>query len=454
MPEDKLDKDNLISFFSSGCKDKESWRIGTEHEKFGFRKKTLEPINYEDIKKILENLSIKFGWERIYEENYLIGLKKNDASISLEPGGQIELSGAPLENLFQTCKEVNTHQVELNSVCEELDIEFMGMGVLPKWNREKINLVPKKRYKIMSSYMPRVGSSGLDMMLRTCTIQANFDFSSEIDMIKKIRVSQSIQPVIIALYANSPFINGKLTNYLSFRSHIWTNTDSGRCGLLPIFYDDDFSFEKYVDYILDVPMYFIIRNNKYIDFTGYSFKDFLENRIKKFQNFKASFRDWENHITTIFTEVRLKKIIELRGADGGPWARVCALPAFWTGILYNNENLDDIWNLVKDWKFNDIQNFYKEVREKGMNASTPDAESLINFSEKILNFSSDGLQKRNNFLDGNNESVFLDPLKKIIKSRMSPAEMWKKLFLEEWNNNVDMLYKTNYFKVLEENEKI
>ena len=306
----------------------------------------------------------------------------------------------------------------------------------------------------MSSYMPRVGSSGLDMMLRTCTIQANFDFSSEIDMIKKIRVSQSIQPVIIALYANSPFINGKLTNYLSFRSHIWTNTDSERCGLLPIFYDDDFSFEKYVDYILDVPMYFIIRNNKYIDFTGYSFKDFLENRIKKFQNFKASFRDWENHITTIFTEVRLKKIIELRGADGGPWARVCALPAFWTGILYNNENLDDIWNLVKDWKFNDIQNFYKEVREKGMNASTPDAESLINFSEKILNFSSDGLQKRNNFLDGNNESVFLDPLKKIIKSRMSPAEMWKKLFLEEWNNNVDMLYKTNYFKVLEENEKI
>ena len=454
MSEDKINKNDLISYFSSGCKGEESWKIGTEHEKFGFRKKTLEPINYEDIKKILENLSIKFGWEKVYEENSVIGLKKSDASISLEPGGQIELSGAPFENLFQTCREVNTHQAELNSICEELDIEFMGMGVLPKWNREKINLMPKKRYKIMSSYMPRVGSLGLDMMLRTCTIQANFDFSSETDMIKKIRVSQSIQPVIIALYANSPFIDGKLTSYLSYRSFIWTETDNNRCGLLPMFYDNDFSFEKYVDYILDVPMYFIIRKNKYIDFTGFSFRDFLENKIKKFENFKASLNDWENHITTIFTEVRLKKIIELRGADGGPWARVCALPAFWTGILYNYENLDKIWNLVKLWKFNDIQNFYKEVREKGMNASTPDGEDLINFSEKILKFSSDGLQKRNKSFNGNNESIFLDPLKKILQSRMSPAEMWKKLFLEEWSNNIDMLYKTNYFKVLEENEKI
>ena len=331
MSKSELTKDTLISYFASGCKKKKEWRIGTEHEKFGFRKKTLEPIKYSDIKKILTKLSHKFGWTKILEGKKIIGLKRDNASISLEPGGQIELSGAPLTNLFETCMEVNNHQDELNSVCEELDIDFMGMGVLPKWSRDDMSLMPKKRYKIMSEYMPRVGSAGLDMMLRTCTIQANFDFSSEQDMKKKIIVSQSIQPLVIALYANSPFINGKLSKFLSHRSYIWTKTDTDRCGILPIFSDQNFSFERYVDYLLDVPMYFVIRNNEYVNLTGYTFRDFMKGKIK---NLKATFADWENHITTIFTEVRLKKIIEVRGADGGPWSRVCALPAFWTGILY------------------------------------------------------------------------------------------------------------------------
>ena len=226
----------------------------------------------------------------------------------------------------------------------------------------------------MSEYMPRVGSAGLDMMLRTCTIQANFDFSSEQDMKKKIIVSQSIQPLVIALYANSPFINGKLSKFLSHRSYIWTKTDTDRCGILPIFSDQNFSFERYVDYLLDVPMYFVIRNNEYVNLTGYTFRDFMKGKIK---NLKATFADWENHITTIFTEVRLKKIIEVRGADGGPWSRVCALPAFWTGILYDEEILEEIWLMVKGWKFNEIKSFYNDVRKNGLKATAPNKESLL-----------------------------------------------------------------------------
>ena len=451
MSKSELTKDTLISYFASGCKKKKEWRIGTEHEKFGFRKKTLEPIKYSDIKKILTKLSHKFGWTKILEDKKIIGLKRDNASISLEPGGQIELSGAPLTNLFETCMEVNNHQDELNSVCEELDIDFMGMGVLPKWSRDDMSLMPKKRYKIMSEYMPRVGSAGLDMMLRTCTIQANFDFSSEQDMKKKIIVSQSIQPLVIALYANSPFINGKLSKFLSHRSYIWTKTDTDRCGILPIFSDQNFSFERYVDYLLDVPMYFVIRNNEYVNLTGYTFRDFMKGKIK---NLKATFADWENHITTIFTEVRLKKIIEVRGADGGPWSRVCALPAFWTGILYDEEILEEIWLMVKGWKFNEIKSFYNDVRKYGLKATAPNKESLLYFTKKILEFSEKGLRKRKYKKENRDETSFLEPLKIILNSGQSPAETWKKLFLGEWNNNVDMLYKTNYFKILKKNEEI
>ena len=451
MNESKLTKGVLMSYFLDGCKEKKNWRIGTEHEKFGFRKKNLEPINYSDIQKILTKLSLKFGWEKIFEEKKIIGLKRHNASISLEPGGQIELSGAPLKNLFETCVEVNSHQDELNAVCEDLGIDFMGMGVLPKWTREHMTLMPKKRYKIMSRYMPKVGSLGLDMMLRTCTIQANFDFSSEQDMKKKILVSQSIQPLIIALYANSPFINGKLSNFLSYRSHIWSKTDNDRCGLLSMFCDEEFSIEKYVDYLLDVPMYFIIRNNKYIDLTGHTFRDLMDGKIKKMD---ATFSDWENHITTIFTEVRLKKIIEVRGADGGPWSRVCALPAFWTGILYDEEILDEIWLIIKSWKFNEIKKFYEDVRTDGLKASAPNNESVFKFTKKIIDFSVKGLKKRNYTKGDDDETIFLEPLNIILDSGKSPAETWKNLFLGEWNNNVDMIYETNYFKVLKKNEKI
>ena len=343
-----MNKEDLIKCFLEGCKEKKKWKIGTEHEKFGFRKKDLRPLVFEEIEQILKNLSEKFKWKKIYENGNIVSLERNKASITLEPGGQIELSGAPLENLFETCKEVNLHQTELDQVCKEMDVEFMGMGSLPKWEKSDLRFVPKKRYKIMCEYMPKVGDKGLDMMLRTSTIQANFDFSSESDMVKKFRVGQSLQPLIIALYANSPFIGGKLTRYLSYRSHIWTKTDKNRCGLLPFIYDKDFCFERYVEYLLDVPMYFIIRNKRFIDLTGITFRDYINRNDKKVYNLEPDLSDWKLHATTVFPEVRLKSFLELRSADGGPWSRVCALPAFWTGIFYDEGVLDDVWEMIKN----------------------------------------------------------------------------------------------------------
>lgn len=441
-----LNKDILISKLSNGCKPKDEWKIGTEHEKFGFKKKNLRPITFDDIQKIFIDLSIKFSWEKVLENKNIIELRKNFSSITLEPGGQIELSGAPLKNLFETCAEVNQHHDELNEVCKKYEIEFMGMGVLPKWDLSDLKLMPKKRYEIMSNYMPKVGENGLDMMMRTTTIQANFDFSCELDMIKKFRVCQSVQPLIIALYANSPFIGGKLTDYLSFRSQIWTKTDNDRCGLLQFVYEKNFSFERYVDYLLDVPMYFIIRNNKYIDMSGLTFRDYLDGKTKFNDKYEPHIQDWELHITTVFPEVRLKSFLELRGADGGPWSRVCALPAFWTGLLYDEISLEKVYKLIKIWSFKEVENFYKNVRIKGLKTKTPDGINLIDFTKKIIELSSDGLKNRNINKNGKTEDSFLDPLKKILEFGMSPAETWRKLYLNQWSNNLDMLYKNNYFR--------
>ena len=443
---ENLSKEKLIEIISKGCKKKDDWRIGTEHEKFGFKKKDLSPINFNDIQEIFFNLSSKFDWIKIEENGNIIGLRKKKSSITLEPGGQIELSGAPLKSLFETCKEVNQHHDELNAVCKDFEIEFMGMGVLPKWELKNLNLMPKKRYQIMSEYMPKVGKKGLDMMMRTTTIQANFDFMSESDMVKKLRVAQAIQPVIIALYANSPFIDGRLTNYLSYRSYIWTETDKDRCGLLPFVYDESFSFERYVDFALDVPMYFIVRNGKYIDLSGKSFRDFLENKIKLHEDIEPNIADWETHLTTIFSEVRLKSFIELRGADGGPWSRVCALPAFWTGILYDQDILDRVFDIVNKWSFIEIKNFYNDARIKGLKSFSPNNKSLLDFAKKLINFSSIGLRNRNIILHGKTEDSFLKPLEKIVNSGKSPADNWKELYLNQWSNDIDMLYKNNYFK--------
>ncbi len=444
MNNSDITKEKLIKFFESGCKKKESWKIGTEHEKFGFRKKNLKPIKFKDIQVIFRSLEEKFGWTKVTENDLIIGLKKNLSSISLEPGGQIELSGAPLCNLFETCKEVNSHHSELSLVSDPLDIDYMGIGFLPKWDLDDIETVPKARYKIMKNYMTKKGKHGLDMMHRTTTIQANLDYESEIDMKNKFRVSLAIQPAVIALYANSPFFSGKLSKFLSYRSWVWKNTDNDRCGVLPMVFDESFSFESYVDYALSVPMYFIKRNEHYYDFSGCSFKDFI-NQKKPFESFQISMKDWEDHLTTIFPEVRLKKYLEFRGADGGPWSNVCALPAFWVGLLYDQKNLDELSDIITKWNITQIVKFYDEVASIGLQAKTPDGKNLKVFIKELLNKSKQGLDRRDIKNSNKNESIFLDPLFEILNKGESQAEIWKKMYYDIWEKNVDFIYKENYF---------
>ncbi|MAI85134.1 MAG: glutamate--cysteine ligase [Rickettsiales bacterium] len=441
----KIIKEDLINYFKSGCKEKKNWKIGTEHEKFGYLVDDLKPIKYDVIKNIFLELNKKFGWKNIYENDFVIGMKKSGSSISLEPGGQIELSGAPLSNIFDTCSEVNTHQFELNSVSKMFGVNYMGMGFNPKWALEHFPTIPKKRYEIMKNYMKKTGEHGLDMMFRTCTIQVNFDYESEIDMIKKYRVCLAIQPAVIALYANSPFLEGKLSSHLSYRSWIWTKTDKNRCGILPFVFDDGFSFEMYVDYLLDVPMYFLKRNNDYIDYTGKSFRKILELHNSN-DGESLTIDDWIDHATTVFPEVRLKKILEVRGADGGPWSSVCALPAFWTGILYDRDILDEVYEMVKKWTNIQRKEFYSTVSLNALNSMTPDGEDIKSFLKKMLILSKKGLIKRNILNDnGENESIFLNPLFQILKNGQSPAEVWKHLFLNKWNKKIDNIYKFNSF---------
>ena len=345
-------KRELIEYLEEGCKTETEWRIGTEHEKFVFQKDTYLPAPYEGswgIRSLLEGLQ-RFDWEPILEDGNPIALRhQNGCSITLEPGGQVELAGAPLENIHQTCNEVHSHLNQVKEIASELGIGLIGIGFNPKWGRSDIPWMPKGRYKIMRDYMPKVGSLGLDMMLRTSTVQVNLDFKSEIDMVKKFRTSLALQPIATAMFADSPFHEGRPTDYISYRSHIWEDTDPDRCGILPFVFEDGMGFERYVDYVLDVPMYFVYRDGKYLDAAGQSFRKFLEGKLSVLPGEIPTIGDWIDHLTTVFPEVRLKRFIEMRGADGGPWRRLCALPALWTGVLYDQVSLDAAWDLVKDW---------------------------------------------------------------------------------------------------------
>src|SRR5690606_16169634 len=310
-------------------KPRERWRIGTEHEKFVFRRRDLRRADYESgIRPLLEGLT-RFGWTPVLENGNPIALCQGEASISLEPGGQLELSGAPLETIHQTCAEVGQHLKQVREVTEELGLGMLGMGFDPKWRRDDVPWMPKGRYRIMREYMPKRGKLGLDMMLRTCTVQVNLDFSDEADMVRKFRASLALQPIATALFAASPFVEGKPTSFQSWRSHVWTDTDPDRCGMLPFVFEEGFGFERYVDWMLDVPMYFVYRDGRYIDASGQSFRDFMEGRLPALPGERPQMGDWTDHLTTAFPEVRLKRYLEMRGADGGPWDRLCALPAFW-----------------------------------------------------------------------------------------------------------------------------
>lgn len=430
-----LTKDDLVAYLASGCKSKEQWRIGTEHEKFGFEVDTLRPMSYEQIAALLNGIAERFEWDKIMEENHVIGLKQDKQSISLEPGGQFELSGAPLETLHQTCAEVNSHLYQVKAVAEEMGIGFLGIGFQPKWALKDIPIMPKGRYEIMKNYMPKVGSLGLDMMFRTCTVQVNLDFSSESDMIRKFRAGLALQPIATAIFANSPFTEGKPNGFLSMRSQIWTDTDNNRAGMLPFVFNDSFGFEAYVDYALDVPMYFVYRKKKYIDCSGMSFRDFLQGKLPAIPGELPTLVDWENHLTTIFPEVRLKRYLEMRGADGGPWRRLCALPAFWVGLLYDEISLQNVLDISADWTDEERDMLRRKVPALGL--KTPFRGRLLrHVAEDVLAQAKDGLERRLC-----KEAGFLKEVMEVVATGVTPAEKLLDLYHEKWGCSVDPVFQ-------------
>ena len=433
----------LVEHLENGCKPREQWRIGTEHEKFVFVLGTNKPVPYEGnpgIRRFLEELT-RFGWKQILENGNPIALTMGDCNISLEPGGQLELSGAPLENIHQTCDEVHTHLAQVKEVAEELGVGLLGSGFIPKWKRSDMHWMPKGRYKIMRDYMPKKGTLGLDMMLRSCTVQVNLDFENERDMVEKFRVAVALQPIATALFANSPFLEGTLSGWQSYRSHLWEDTDPDRCGILPFIFEPGMGFEKYTEYALDVPMYFIYRDGKYIDVSGASFRDFLRGELPGHIGKLPKLSDWTDHLTTIFPEVRLKNYLEMRGADGGPWRRLCALPALWVGLLYDPTSQAAAWDLVRNWSIEEHQMLRQTVPKHALNTEFR-GQRLCNIATEVLDIAAAGLKARGIVdSDGKDEADFLDTLKEIAERGFSPAEELAQLFGTKWKKNVDPIYE-------------
>ena len=436
-------RQQLIDYIAAGEKPKEDWRIGTEHEKFGFRLDDLRPLTWEGpqgIGALLEGLT-RFGWERVIENGKLVALLHDGASVTLEPAGQLELSGAPLQTIHQTCGEVSNHLTEVKTVADEMGVGFLGMGFQPKWRREDMPWMPKGRYAIMRRYMPTVGDLGLDMMTRTCTVQVNLDFSSEEDMRRKFRTSLALQPIATALFADSPFTEGKPNGYLSYRSHIWTDTDPDRTGMLDFVFEEGFGYERYVDYILDVPMYFSYRDGIYHDLAGQSFRKFMRGELAALPGATPTMTDWVDHMTTAFPEVRMKRFLEMRGADGGPWNRLCALPAFWVGLLYDSTSLDAAWDLVKDFSRDERHALRDGVPKYGLKLPFRKG-TLRDIAAEALEISAAGLQRRaRKNWEGADERIFLSPLLEIIESNETPAERKLALYNGPWNQSVDPVFR-------------
>lgn len=433
----------LVEPMVKGEKPKDRWRIGTEHEKFVYCTSDHHAPSYEEpggIKDLLLAMQ-EFGWEPVEENGKVIAMTGSDGAISLEPAGQLELSGAPLENLHETCNETGRHLQQVKAIGEKTGKGFLGMGMWPDKTRAELPIMPKGRYKIMKEHMPRVGTLGLDMMLRTCTIQVNLDYASEADMAQKFRVGLALQPLATALFANSPFTENKPNGYQSFRSHIWSDTDPHRTGMLPFVFDEDFGYQRYAEYMLDVPMYFIFRDGKYIDAAGLSFRDFLKGNLSVLPGEKPTLSDWNDHLSTAFPEVRLKSFLEMRGADGGPWNRICALPAFWVGLLYDQTALDAAWDRVKGWSMEEREELRNAVPELGLDTPIPNGGKLNDLAAEILEISSAGLTARNRLnVSGDNESGFLDPLREVVAKGKSPAAQLLDRYHGEWNGDVSKIY--------------
>ena len=436
-------RDQLVDYIAQGEKPATDWRIGTEHEKFGFHLDDLRPPTWEGprgIGALLEGMT-RFGWERVLENGKLIALLRDNASVTLEPAGQLELSGAPLETVHETCAEVSAHLKEVQTVADEIGLGFLGMGFQPKWRRADMPWMPKGRYKIMRDYMPKVGSLGLDMMARTCTVQVNLDFSSEADMIKKFRVGLALQPIATALFADSPFTEGQPNGYQSYRSQIWTDTDADRTGMLDFVFEDGFGYERYVDYLLDVPMYFSYRDGTYIDLAGKSFRKFLAGDLAELPSTKPTLRDWADHMTTAFPEVRLKKFLEMRGADGGRWSRLCALPAFWVGLLYDSTALDEAWDLVQDFDREERHALRDGVPKHALKLPFRSG-TVHDLATAAIKIAAQGLQRRARMNEhGADESIFLDTLVQIVDANQTPAERKLALFRGAWNGDIDCVFR-------------
>lgn len=432
----------LVEYLASGIRARDDWKIGTEHEKFGYYVDDLRPPPYEGgrgIEALLKGLT-QFGWQAVEEHGRVIALTRDGASVSLEPAGQLELSGAPLDNLHETCREASSHLREVRTVAEPMGLGFLGMGFQPKWRREDMPWMPKGRYKIMRDYMPKVGTLGLDMMTRTCTVQVNLDVGSEADMVRKFRVSLALQPVATALFADSPFTEGRPNGYMSYRSHIWTDTDPDRTGLLDFVFEDGFGYERYVDYLLDVPMYFVYRDGEYIDASGQSFRDFLEGRLPAYPGHRPTMKDWADHSTTAFPEVRLKKYLEMRGADSGPWNRICALPAFWVGLLYDDASLDAAWDLVKDFTLEERHALRDGVPKHALKLPFRNG-TVLDLARQALAIAAEGLRRRARLnANGRDETAYLETLMEFAEAGICPAERKLELFHGRWQGNVDPVF--------------
>ena len=436
-------RDDMVGYLSAGCKPPEAWRIGTEHEKFGYRLSDHTPLPYDgacSIRAMLEGLRDRFGWEPIIEGGNIIGLQKDGANISLEPGGQLELSGAPLETIHQTCDEVNAHLAEVREVADAIGAGFIGLGAAPVWRHQDMDLMPKGRYGIMTRYMQKVGSRGLHMMRRTCTVQVNLDFASEADMVQKLRVALALQPVATALFANSPFWEGKPAGRLSYRAYCWQDLDPDRTGMLPFVFEDGFGFERYVDYALDVPMYFVYREGTYIDVAGQSFRDFLDGKLPGLPGEKPTLSDWADHLTTIFPEARLKSFIEMRGADGGPWRSLCALPALWVGLTYDQTALDATWDLAKGWNEAEREQLRLDAGKFGLKAEIG-GRSLREIARQVLEIAEAGLKARARAAAfDHDEAHFLSALQAIAASGRTAADDLLAHYHGDWAGDLDRVY--------------
>ncbi|MBK1969793.1 glutamate--cysteine ligase [Brevundimonas diminuta] len=443
-----LSRDQLIHAMSKGEKPRDQWRIGAEHEKFGFDKSTLRRPAYEGENGILAMLTglQRFGWSPVEEAGRVIALERKNAegfsaSISLEPGGQFELSGAPLKDIHDICNETGQHLMEVKQVADQLNLGFLGLGFDPMWRREDIPVMPKGRYDIMRAYMPKKGKLGLDMMLRTCTIQANLDFDSEADMVMKFRTSLALQPIATALFANSPFTEGKPNGFLSARANVWTDTDPDRTGMLDFVFEDGFGYERYADYALDAPMYFAKRGETYVDLSGQSFRAFMDGKLDALPGDRATAKDWADHLTTLFPEVRLKQYLEMRGADGGPWSRICALPALWAGILYDAPSLAAAWDLCKDWDIADHERLRRDVTRLGLKAEV-NGRSVRDIAVDMVNIAKQGLKNRARFSGGMvDERGYITELEDIADSGVTSADRLLELYNGEWGGDVGRVYR-------------